>query len=220
MPVTEFATLPLTDPLTKENPTLSSALFSKLKAAQTVLEQASGHNFRYFQQIEDPSVIYIVGKWDSPATHSSFLPSPENQQLLQLLKGDISNSKGRKMEMWHLDTDVFSLPTTANDKWVFSAPVISCGRHFVAKEKKIAFEKKFGEVRRVLEVFTRPYRVVGGWRIEKEEEGKEEFSLFSGFESVEQHEEFAKTEGFTRYRELVGFVEGLEVRHLRAIEGL
>lgn len=220
MPVTEFATLPLTDPLTKENPALPTVLFSKLKTAQTVLEQASGHKFRYFQQIEDPSIIYIVGKWDSPAAHSAFLPSQENQHLLQLLEGTISNLKGRKMEMWHLDTDVFSLPTIADDKWVFSAPVISCGRHFVAKEKKTAFEQKFGEVKGLLEKFTRPYQVVGGWRIEKEVEGKEEWALFSGFESVEQHGEFAKTEGFARYRELVGFVEGFEVRHLRAIEGL
>jgi hypothetical protein len=32
--------------------------------------------------------------------------------------------------------------------------------------------------------------------------------------------EFAKREGFGKYREIVGFVSGFEVRHLKGVEGL
>lgn len=215
MPVTELAILPLTHALTKENLSLPSAVIQKLKIAKSVLEEASNYEFRFFQQIEDPSVIYIIGKWDSPEAHYAFLPSAKNQELLQLFKEDvhIEEVDGKKMQMWHLDHDVFNVP--ANAKWVFKAPISSCNRHFVPKEKKSGFIEKFNEVRGLLEDFTTPYGVVGGWRIEKEE-----WVLFSGFESVENHMEFAKTEGFGKYREIVGFVRGSEVKHLRGVEGL
>ena len=55
---------------------------------------------------------------------------------------------------------------------------------------------------------------MGGWRIEKEDGEKEEWVLFSSLESVDNHMEFAK------YREIVDFVSGFEVKHLRAVEGL
>lgn len=120
--------------------------------------------------------------------------------------------------MWHLDVDVFE---KGDEMDVLTAPTISCNRHFVSQEKKEGFKGKFAEVKGLLEDFTNPYWVVGGWRIEKEEaEGaeREEWVLFSGFESVDHHMEFAKTGGFTKYREIVGFVEGFEVRHLRVLE--
>lgn len=98
--------------------------------------------------------------------------------------------------------------------------MISLNRHFVPSSKKSAFAQKFSEVKGLLEKYTTPYEVVGGWRIEKEGEGKEEWVLFSGFEDVEHHMAFAKTEEFERYREIAGSVEGFEVKHLRSIEGL
>lgn len=90
------------------------------------------------------------------------------------------------------------------------------------KEKKDAFVAKFGEVKGLLEEYTKPYPVVGGWRIEDESiDGveREEWDLFAGFESVDQHRAFAKTEAFARYQEIMGFVEGVEVKHLRVVDG-
>lgn len=219
MPVTEFAILPLTHPLMKEDSTPPSAVIQKLQIAKSVLEQASKYKFHFFQQIEDSSIIYIIGKWNSPEAHYAFLPSAENQKLLELFKEDvhIEGKDGKKMQMWHLDHDVFDVPSGA--EWVFKAPVVSCNQHFVPKEKKFGLIEKFNEVKGLLDDFTKPYGVVGGWRIEKEDEGKEEWVLFSGFESMDHHMEFAKTEGFEKYREIVEFVGGFEVKHLRAVEG-
>jgi len=224
MPVTELAIIPLNRNLTKENPTLAASLKQKFLSAKLVLEKASGHKFYFFQQIEDPSIIYILGSWESPQAHAAFLPSTENQKLLELFKDDIitdekEKSDGEKMTMWHLDADVFS-GVNEEDKSVFTAPVISLNRHFVPKDKKAGFVKKFDEVKGLLEDFTTPYQVVGGWRIEKEAEGKDEWVLFSGFGSVENHHEFAKTEGFARFRKIAEFVEGFEMKHLRGIGGL
>jgi hypothetical protein len=100
---------------------------------------------------------------------------------------------------------------------------LGCNRYFVPANKKDGFVKKFAEVRGLLEDYTTPYPVIGGWRIEKETiEGKkrDEWVLISGFENVDYHMGFAKTEEFAKYREIVGFVEGFEVKHLKAIDGL
>ncbi|KAE9366176.1 hypothetical protein N431DRAFT_91180 [Stipitochalara longipes BDJ] len=219
MPVTELAIIPFNHSLDKKHQALpSTTLVQKLQTAKAVLEKASNYNFHYFQQIEDPSILYIVGKWESPEAHYAFLPSSENQKLLEILKGDIDDKNGKKMQMWHLDHDVFTVPS--GTEWVFTAPVISCNRHFVPKEKRPGFIEKFSQVRGLLEEYTKPYGVVGGWRIEKEDGEKEEWVLFSGFESVENHMKFAKTEGFAKYREIVGFVSGFEVKHLKTVEGL
>lgn len=89
MTVTELAILPITHSLTKEFPALPPHLIQKLQTAKSVLEKASGRAFYYFQQVEDTSIIYILGSWESVAAHREFLPSVENQRLLELLKDDI-----------------------------------------------------------------------------------------------------------------------------------
>jgi hypothetical protein len=63
------------------------------------------------------------------------------------------------------------------------------------------------------------------WRLDNWErdywgEGRDEWTLISGFENVDHHMWFAKMEEFAKYREIVWFLEGLEVKHLKAIEGL
>lgn len=221
MPVTEVAIIPLAHSLTTSNPTLSAPLIQKWLTSRHAMHAATGNEFYYFQQIEDPSILYIIGKWDSPTAHSEFIAGTENQRLLDLLKDDIViHGEGEKgMRMWHLDAECF----TPSSKLLLGAKAISFNRHFVPKEKKAEFEKKFAEVKGLLEEYTKPYPVVGGWRIEKETvDGveRDEWDLFSGFESVEHHMNFAKTEAFEKYREIAGYVEGFEMKHLRAIDGL
>lgn len=136
------------------------------------------------------------------------------KELLKLFNDDIIMDK---MAMWHLDSNIFPISSSAEEKSVFTAPTISLNSHFVPKDKKAAFEAKFKEVRGLLEDFTKPYKVVGGWRIEKESEDKEEWVLFSGFESVDHHMAFAKTEEFEKYKSIVEFVQGFDLKHMRAI---
>jgi heme-degrading monooxygenase HmoA len=223
MPVSEFAVIPLTQPITQDYPALPKTLIQNLKYAKEVLESASGYGFRYFQQIEDPSLIYILGLWDSVAAHDGFVASPENQRLLELFKNDISMTGDRKMTLWHLEGDIFALNPSSALKSVFTVPAISINRHSVPAEKKEGFVNKFQEVRDILEDYAKPFKVVGGWRIEKEEvngKEREEWALFSGFNSVDHHMAFANTDPFQKYREIVGFVEGFDVKHLKTIEEL
>ncbi|TAQ85622.1 hypothetical protein B7494_g6058 [Chlorociboria aeruginascens] len=223
MAVTELASIPLIHSISKDE-SLPPSLIQKLQTAKAVLESEAGCPFYYFQQIENPSTIYILGKWDSVEAHNRFLPSAENQTLLQLLKDDIIGAGEVKMQMWHLDADIFGPDNSDSDKPVLMAPVVSCNRHFVSAEKREAFRQKFAEVRGLLADFTQPYHVVGGWRIEKELDGqgqeREEWVLFSGFKSVDAHMGFAKTEEFTKYKEILEFLEGFDIKHLKRIAGL
>lgn len=216
MPITELAVLPLAHPTIAE-----TTLIEKFKTAKTVLEKSSGFIFRIFQQVEDPSLVYIVGRWDSTAAHEAFLASAENKELLELIKDDIATTGDQKIQMWHLDADLYALGPEQTS--TFTAPIISCNRHFMPPEKKKGFQDTFDGVKGLLEQFTKPFGVVGGWRIEKESvdgEEREEWVLFSGFESIDHHMRFAETEDFKSYRTITGFVEGFELRHLRGVEGL
>ena len=136
MPVSEIAVLPLSQPITKDNPTLPEPIIQKLKQAKEVLETGSGYPFRIFQQIEDPSTVYILGLWDSVAAHTTFLASPENTGLLELFKDDISFIGDRPLTMWHLEGDFFALDPSSGLKLVFKASAISYTRHFIPAEKK------------------------------------------------------------------------------------
>ena len=120
-----------------------------------------------------------------------------------------------------MTTTFFALGTSQGNRSVFTAPAISCNRHFVLVEKKTGFESKFEEVRGLLEKYTEPCKVVSEWRAEKENVGgnlREEWALLSRFESVDQHIAFAQTDGFAKYREIVEVVEAPEAKHLRTIE--
>ncbi|RDW64826.1 hypothetical protein BP6252_10477 [Coleophoma cylindrospora] len=212
MTVTEFAILPLR---TTQTTPLPSSLLAKFKTAKEVLEKASGFTFYFLQQVEDPSTVYILGSWPSVAAHHVFLPSPENQVLLELLEDTVTASE---IQLWHLEADI--LKTSEGKQPILDAPTISCNRHFVPSEKRAGFSEKMAEVKPLLEGYTRPYDVQGGWRIEKEVvQGNErdEWVLFSGFEDVDHHMAFAKTDEFAKYREIVEFVEGFEVKHLKRL---
>jgi quinol monooxygenase YgiN len=203
MPVTELAILHV---LPDGDITVPSpGLLANLKIAKQVLEKSSGYSFSFFQQIEDPTVLYIIGSWSSTTAHATFLPSSENLALLDLVKGYIDTEN---ILMYHLELDAQATPLP------LGAPAISINRHFIKNGQREGFKQQFEEVKPLLQDYTRPRPVAGGWRIEKEAESKEEWVLFSGFDSVEHHHGFAQTDEFQRYRSIVEFVDSFEVRHM------
>ncbi|KIW16178.1 hypothetical protein PV08_06229 [Exophiala spinifera] len=206
MPVTELALLRLRPGI--EWPL--AALNANLRKAKKVMESASGLKFRYFRCIEDPATIFIFGEWPSVEFHmTTFIPSQENQELLELLKDQVTVEW-----MFHLDIDQSHRPLP----WHTS--VIAVGRHFVADGEKESFEATFEANKHNLEAFIGGSdRVVGGWRIDKgvdpllEGELKSEYVLISGWSSVEQHYQFAETEGFQKYGQIRNHLAGVEIKH-------
>jgi len=60
---------------------------------------------------------------------------------------------------------------------------------------------------------------VGGvWRVDNVKEGQEEWVLITGWESVEQHVEFGKSEQFKEYAKFRPLIEGFDVKHAKLMK--
>lgn len=209
MTVTELVILPTLPDGSGKVP--SEKLLANFKSAKQVLESNSGYPFSFFQQIEDPTILYIIGAWSSTAAHESFLPSSQNLALLDLFRGQIDIEN---ILMYHIELDANTTPLPLN------APAISVNRHFIKHDQRDLFRKRFEEVKPLLQGYTKPRPVAGGWRIEKEAEDKEEWVLLSGFDSLDHHMGFSKTDEFQKYRGIVEYVDGFELKHMKRLEGL
>ncbi|KAL0264205.1 C-4 sterol methyl oxidase [Diplodia seriata] len=202
MTVTELALLRLKSGASFDDPTLRASL----QKAKRAMEDFTRQPFHYFVQIEDPSYFYIVGSWPSVTNHfEEWIPSPANQDLLELLKDQISVDF-----MFHLDVEKPRLP--------LDAPVIAIGRHSVASDRRADFSHTFGAVKHNVEDFTAPRKVAGGWRIEKEADEKEEWVLFTGWDEVAQHGKFGESEPFQEYAKIKEFVSGFDIKHAKILE--
>lgn len=121
-----------------------------------------GRRFVYYQDAEDPMVLYLLlyllGDWQFTDEHcNEFIPSPENQELRELLKHDLDISS---IEMYHVDNPAVNVPTDAN--------VNSIEWLNVHQDDKVEFEGRFSECRKWLDEYVRlDMKLAGGWRVEK-----------------------------------------------------
>ncbi|BCS28322.1 uncharacterized protein APUU_61370S [Aspergillus puulaauensis] len=214
MPVTELAclrlknNLPLTDP---SNETVYTKLQNGIKAQA---EYTNAHAY-ILSQLEDPSYIYILGRWESAAQHlEEWIPSPKNQEIMAGLTEGIE-----LVWIQHLDLD--PNPSSAEDGYVipYHAPVVGIGRCFISPGGKDGFEKTFAATRHYVKEFKGTRDAVGAWRVDREvdEQGspKEEFVLFSGWEDIHEHEEFRTSEGFKEFGKLKAFIDVMDVKHAK-----
>ncbi|KAF9881089.1 hypothetical protein CkaCkLH20_01239 [Colletotrichum karsti] len=100
---------------------------------------------------------------------------------------------------------------------LLTAPIISVGRFGVRPERKEEFVKKYAEAKWVVEESSKPYPVRGGWRIERAVDGLEEFVMYCGWSSVEQHKAIAQHEGFKEWAGIQEFVTGTDIWHYKRI---
>jgi heme-degrading monooxygenase HmoA len=210
MAVTELALLHLLPPTNATD----ASLLSHLRQAKSAMEASSGFPFHFFHCLEDPSLIFILGGWPSVQYHmEEWIPSKENQELLEVLKDEVEVEY-----MFHLDLD------RKEREVPVGTVVMAFGRHFIRSGEKEGFERVFEEVKGKLEGFIGgKERVVGAWRVDwgyvngeapkGHEKEKEEWVLFTGWESKERHMEFAQTEEFMAYSRIRAFVEGADTKH-------
>lgn len=70
------------------------------------MESVSDFKFGYFQTMEEPDAIFLFCEWSSVKFHmTNFDPSQENQDLLELLKDQVTLEW-----MFHLDIDQTQSP--------------------------------------------------------------------------------------------------------------
>lgn len=229
MTVTELALLKLSPGVDITNASLRTTL---LKAKQ-VLEQFSNdlstnvsdnfpasnpthitltparqttHQFHFYTQHEDPSLLYVIGSWPSRSMHmESFVGSPEAQSLGVLFKGQVTTQS-----VVHVELDQSLIP--------LDAPVLAIRRHVIKPADNATFEEAFDDNKHHLEHFSER-KIAAGWQVEKETraDGGETdiFVLFSGWDDLEHHEKFGESEQGKEYEKIREWIDegGLEVRH-------
>lgn len=199
----------------KVKPNLSPAdptLLSALSTARTELkEKVYNTNSRFYQCVEDPTLIYILGVWPSLARHGEFLASPARSEILDSQE-ELFNF-GWILHMEIGDRGMDELP--------LDAPVMAITRLFMkdGEEHVKACEEIERKYREVVAEGRRPWNVVDGWRIDCEN-GKNEGVMITGWESVETHEAFTKRtrEKHPEYGSVTQHYERMEVRHARNME--
>ncbi|KAF3053144.1 hypothetical protein E8E11_010545 [Didymella keratinophila] len=209
MTVIEIALLHLSQGVTISDPDVRS----KLAHARSVMQEHTGRNFYYLQRVEDPSYIYVIGEWDSLDQHmNDFIPSADNQALLEDLKGLLSVDW-----LLHIDASHADLPLPVPSKNQAQASVYGLVRHFVKNGQRAKFQETYENEKRHLQAFVTEGTIGGGWRVDKDDDN-EEWVLLTPWTSVEQHHAFAETDGFAKYGRIREHIEGADIKHARILD--
>lgn len=209
MTITELALLHLSPDVAINN----ASLRSKLAHAKSVMQNYTNKTFYYLQQVEDPTYIYIIGEWESLYQHmNGFIPSGENQALLESLKDQLSVDW-----LLHIDVSHAMLPLPGASATTQKNPVYAIVRHFVKDGERALFQQSFETEKHHLQGFITEGTIGGGWRIDKESD-KEEWILLSPWTDVEQHHAFAETDGFVKYGRIREYIDGAEIQHARILD--
>lgn len=172
-----------------------------------------------WQEIERPNHLLITQTWPDTSQQRVWGASEEGRSGHVKIMAHIAFEDQRpKAEKFHVEGDIFNVLQEPDQIQLLDSPVISVGRHIVSLENKEAFMAKFNEVKWVLEGHAKPYVVKGGWRMEKDDETKEEWLLFIGWPNIEAHKDFAQSPNFSKYRQISELVTGFDVWHYQRIQ--
>jgi heme-degrading monooxygenase HmoA len=181
----------------------NSAVYFKLREGIAAQISYASYPAYLFSQAEDASYIYILGGWASVAAHvEDWIPSRANQEILGSLADAVE-----VVWLQHIDIS----PTAS--KIPIDAPVLAISRYFIPSSKKSGYEQAFSETKHHLEEYVAPRSLEGGWRLDCTDEKKDEFVLFSGWTTVEDHFKFAESDGFKEFGRIKEFLEGAEIKH-------
>jgi heme-degrading monooxygenase HmoA len=208
MPITELALLHLTPGTNLSSPILRA----NLAHAKTVLQTYTSHPFYYLQQLEDASCVYVIGEWESLDQHMNhFIPSAENQALLQMLKDDITVDSNLE----HLGVGNAELPLPVGVET--GEKVWGIAHYHVKAGEKEVFLDILEEKKRLLRKGGAEGKVGGGWCVGEEGE-KDVFVLVWKWEGVERHEEFGQTEEGKEFEKVGECVEEVDVKLARLLD--
>lgn len=219
MAITEIAIMQdASDTLTEELKTVLDE-DRKVINAWTVASNLDFEGTWVFQQVENPAVLLMGAKWANVEAHRQYMASEEHghavaQVVPRLAFGEDGKPKG---DMYYLDADIFASSGNPSHTQLLESPVISVGRFSVAADQKEAITGKFNEFKGFVEDFAKPFVVKGAWRTESEPGSDEDWVLFIGWSSAEQHRGFGKHKGFATYRGLMPFITRFQVQHYRRV---
>ncbi|KAE9372807.1 hypothetical protein N431DRAFT_558540 [Stipitochalara longipes BDJ] len=206
MPVLEILQLKVKPNITPTDP----SILTSLQTVRSLLAQKiHPTHSRFYQSIEDASLIYVLGLWDSLSQHQDFLSSPFRAEVLAPQEHLLDFS-------WCVH-----IPLEKMEDLPLEAPVVAIARLKVKSGEHVVIHKEItGRYREVLEESTKPFGVVEGWRVDGGEEGEREQLVITGWREREDHLAFTASsrEKFEDYRGLREHWESVEASHMKDME--
>lgn len=168
MAIIELAHISLKNGLTATDPQLKK----NLKEVKRVIEEYSKLQTLFYTQIDDPSVMFVIGAWESKDKHQhGFTGSPEQNQILDLIKDQMSIDW-----MHYMNVEQTALP--------LDAPVLVIVKAVVARDThKWMFDQDFAAGTSSLGGAR--YGALAAWNVPKDEHEEIVRVHFSGWDGVE-----------------------------------
>ncbi|PKS05319.1 hypothetical protein jhhlp_008692 [Lomentospora prolificans] len=164
------------------------------------------------QQVEDPSAILITAQWDTPEAHWDWIRTEENKAAMAKL-GPLLVAEGeKKLLLFHIDSVIFPQRAEGVSSPLASA-VTSVRRYFVKASDKERFSSRFEQAKGLLD--KRGFK--GGWRIERENCDSDEFLLFNGWASVDEHNQFLASPEFSHLESLADYAKEVDAKLYKRI---
>jgi hypothetical protein len=189
------------------SPNDPSILKSLIEVRSSLRSQVTNTNSQFYQCIENPTLIYILGVWPTISAHHAFLDSPQKSEILLPQEGLLDFN-------W-----VMHMPLSSMESLPLDAHVMSIARFFFGGgENHAEYQKVMDKHRHNIVEATQPQKMVDGWRCDAEP-GTQEALVFTGWKSKQAHEDFtAKALDDPEYASVRDLCDGREVRHVRNME--
>lgn len=191
MVIIELAHVNLLDGIKTSDPSLRQNM-------QKVTEVIEGYNHLknlFYVEVEDPSVLYVIGAWESREQHQKgFCGSLAQDKILTLVKDQMNIDW-----MYYIDVEQSQIP--------IDAPVLEIKRYFLAAN---ADKQRFHEALAAggLHLKTQNEGLVGAWNLPKRDGEEVLWVQFTGWRSVEDHLNAAGDD-----RVVEDMVEKIDVKH-------
>lgn len=176
------------------------ALLNSLSVARGKLKT----NSQFYNGIEDPTLVFILGIWPSLDAHHQFLSSPARDDVLGPQE-DLLDFQ------WSLHMELDAMTSLPLD-----APVLAITRLFIKGECVTAYEQAAAKNTRIVADISQ-HKALNGWRYDAEP-GKHEAIIFTGWDSVQAHHAFFAKAADTDFSNVSALCEASNVSHCRNME--
>lgn len=170
MAIVELAHISLKNGLTASDPGLKK----NLKEVKRVIEEYSKLQTLFYTQIDDPTIMFVIGAWESKDQHQhGFNGSPQQGKILDLIKEQMGIDW-----MFYIDVDQSKIP--------LDAPVLAIIREQFAKDgvNRVLFDQEFAT--QTQSISGARHGAVSAWNIPKDQHERDVRVNFSGWESPEE----------------------------------
>lgn len=195
MTISEIGLLRLKPTASLEDPDIQR----RLKDIKSHLSSFTGHQFSYFRQLEDPSLLYLLGQWESLESHYKGMHGSAEWK-----KGVMEMSNYFDFQwMAHYDFQLDSLEPPADDD--DDAGVLEVHRFLMKTGSRAEFDKHAKAIS--AESTGEKGNALGGWKADSKE-GSEEYAVVLVVEDVQKRSTLSE-----RYDGLEQFADSAN-RHL------